>query len=104
MKKIENVIVEELGDPAPDNPTADSVYPVTKAKYAHGEDRVLTAEEVEAAQADSLCSMLIANIGVLLDWPAAYTPNTGAMDSFILVQLAQGNRNVFEKSKPCVRN
>ena len=41
--------------------------------------------------------MLIANIGVLLDWPAAYTPNTGAMDSFILVQLAQGNRNVFEK-------
>jgi multidrug efflux pump subunit AcrB len=97
VKQIENVIVEELGDPAPDNPTADSVYSITKERYAGGEDRVLTAEEVKAAKADSLCSMLIANIGVLLDWPAAYTPNTGAMDSFILIQLTQGNRNVFEK-------
>ena len=41
--------------------------------------------------------MLISNIGVLLDWPAAYTPNTGAMDSFILVQLKEGNRGVFDK-------
>ncbi|MEK6675602.1 MAG: efflux RND transporter permease subunit [Planctomycetota bacterium] len=32
-------------------------------------------------------SMLISNIGVLLDWPAAYTPNSGPMDSFVLVQL-----------------
>ncbi|MBI2202069.1 MAG: efflux RND transporter permease subunit, partial [Armatimonadetes bacterium] len=31
---------------------------------------------------------LISNIGVLLDWPAAYTPNSGAMDAFINVQLA----------------
>lgn len=33
--------------------------------------------------------MLISNIGVLLDWPAAYTPNSGPMDSFLLVQLSQ---------------
>ncbi len=31
---------------------------------------------------------LITNIGVLNDWPAAYTPNSGPMDAFILVQLA----------------
>ncbi len=31
--------------------------------------------------------MLITNIGVLMDWPAAYTPNTGPMDAFVLVQL-----------------
>lgn len=31
--------------------------------------------------------MMISNIGVLMDWPAAYTPNTGPMDSFVLVQL-----------------
>ncbi|MFQ5495327.1 MAG: efflux RND transporter permease subunit, partial [Phycisphaerae bacterium] len=30
--------------------------------------------------------ILISNIGVLMDWPAAYTPNNGPMDAFILVQ------------------
>ena len=97
VKQIENAIVEELGDPAPDNPTPESVYPATKAKYANGEDRILNDEERKAAKADSMCSMLISNIGVLLDWPAAYTPNTGAMDSFILVQLAPGSKDVFER-------
>jgi len=33
--------------------------------------------------------MLISNIGVLLDWPAAYTPNAGPQDAFILVQLSE---------------
>ncbi len=36
---------------------------------------------------DSNLRMLITNIGVLMDWPAAYTPNTGPMDAFVLVQL-----------------
>lgn len=36
---------------------------------------------------DSNLKMLISNIGVLMDWPAAYTPNTGPMDAFMLVQL-----------------
>lgn len=31
---------------------------------------------------------LISNIGVLLDWPAAYTSNSGPMDAFINVQLS----------------
>jgi multidrug efflux pump subunit AcrB len=33
--------------------------------------------------------MVISNIGVLLDWPAAYTPNAGPQDGFILLQLAE---------------
>ncbi len=33
--------------------------------------------------------MLISNIGVLYDWPAAYTPNAGPMDAFVLVQLSE---------------
>ncbi|MBI2844664.1 MAG: efflux RND transporter permease subunit [Armatimonadetes bacterium] len=33
--------------------------------------------------------MVISNIGVLYDWPAAYTPNAGPHDSFILVQLEE---------------
>src|SRR3990172_1497592 len=32
---------------------------------------------------------LISNIGVLLDWPAAYTPNSGPMDAFINLQLSE---------------
>ena len=33
-------------------------------------------------------SKLITNIGVLNDWPAAYTPNAGPGDAFVLIQLA----------------
>lgn len=29
---------------------------------------------------------MISNIGVLMEWPAAYTPNSGPQDAFILVQ------------------
>ena len=36
--------------------------------------------------------IIISNIGVLLDWPAAYTPNSGPSDAFILVQLAQKHK------------
>jgi multidrug efflux pump subunit AcrB len=41
--------------------------------------------------------MIIANMGVLYDWPAAYTPNSGSQDAFILVQLARKHqRSVFD--------
>ncbi|MGI9458009.1 MAG: efflux RND transporter permease subunit [Aeoliella sp.] len=36
---------------------------------------------------DSDLQVLISNIGVLNDWPAAYTPNIGPGDAFMLVQL-----------------
>ncbi|MFQ5767933.1 MAG: efflux RND transporter permease subunit, partial [Acidobacteriota bacterium] len=47
---------------------------------------------------DSNLRMLISNIGVLMDWPAAYTPNTGPMDAFLLVQLKgkRGKPGTFE--------
>ena len=41
--------------------------------------------------------MIIANIGVLFDWPAAYTPNSGSQDAFILVQLTRHHKtSVFK--------
>ncbi|MCO5168757.1 MAG: efflux RND transporter permease subunit [Planctomycetes bacterium] len=47
--------------------------------------------EVEAAVAAALSpgalEKVITNIGVLNDWPAAYTPNSGPQDAFILLQL-----------------
>jgi multidrug efflux pump subunit AcrB len=47
---------------------------------------------------DSNLRMLITNIGVLMDWPAAYTPNSGPMDAFMLVQLKnrKGMPGTFE--------
>ncbi len=47
---------------------------------------------------DSELKILISNIGVLMDWPAAYTPNTGPMDAFLLVQLKgrRGAPDTFE--------
>lgn len=36
--------------------------------------------------------MVISNIGVLYDWPAAYTPNAGPSDAFVLVQLTEARR------------
>jgi len=62
IAEIEKVLMDEIGRP-------DVEYP-KEEKYA-----------------DSNMRILISNIGVLMDWPAAYTPNSGAMDAFILVQL-----------------
>lgn len=59
---IERILIEEIGEPDPQYPKKE-VYP------------------------ESNLRMLISNIGVLMDWPAAYTPNTGPMDAFLLVQL-----------------
>ncbi|MCF6197348.1 MAG: acetoacetyl-CoA reductase, partial [Emcibacter sp.] len=59
--------------------------------------RLGEAEEVAKAKADSNCQLLISNIGVLMDWPAASTPNAGAMDAFMLVQLKDSeDKSVFE--------
>jgi multidrug efflux pump subunit AcrB len=35
---------------------------------------------------------IVTNTGVLYDWPAAYTPNAGPMDSFLNVQLVESHR------------
>ncbi len=41
-------------------------------------------------------AMMISNIGVLLDWPAAYTPNSGPMDGFVLVQLTDDRARTIQ--------
>ncbi len=74
IQEIETYLIEKLGQPDP--------------AFALGqEDRP-----------DSHLQMLISNIGVLMDWPAAYTPNTGSMDAFMLVQLKEksGRPEVFQ--------
>ncbi|MBA3315530.1 MAG: efflux RND transporter permease subunit [Planctomycetota bacterium] len=74
IARIEQVITDRLGEPDP--------------AFAIGEEQHPT----------SALQMVISNIGVLMDWPAAYTPNTGPMDAFVLVQLKDkpGRPDVFD--------
>lgn len=37
-------------------------------------------------------STIVSNSGVLYDWPAAYTPNAGPMDTFLNVQLSESHQ------------
>ena len=65
MKEIEATIIDQIGEP-------DPAFALDPNNQEHP---------------DSALQLLISNIGVLMDWPAAYTPNTGPMDAFMLVQL-----------------
>lgn len=73
IKQVEQHIIELIGEPDPEYPKLEQ-------------------------HKDSELQILISNIGVLMDWPAAYTPNTGAMDAFLLVQLKRKffSRGTFE--------
>jgi multidrug efflux pump subunit AcrB len=52
------------------------------------EDLVARAErEIRQTIPEDELRMVISNIGVLMDWPAAYTPNAGPQDAFFEVQL-----------------
>jgi multidrug efflux pump subunit AcrB len=62
VSRIEKSLMDEIGQP-------DAMYPQ------------------QENHPDSNMKIIISNTGVLMDWPAAYTPNTGPMDAFILVQL-----------------
>ncbi|MEE2888765.1 MAG: efflux RND transporter permease subunit [Planctomycetota bacterium] len=59
-----------------------------------------TADESDP---NSDLKLLISNIGVLYDWPAAYTPNTGPMDSFVLVQLKDSRKKTAQQHAAALR-
>lgn len=63
IQRIEQSILQETGEPDP--------------SFALGVEKI----------PNSNLQILISNIGVLNDWPAAYTPNIGPGDAFMLVQL-----------------
>ena len=63
VEEIETEVMKKLGKPDPENKDASSEL-----------------------------RLLISNIGVLYDWPAAYTPNTGPMDAFLLIQLKESRK------------
>ncbi len=47
---------------------------------------------------EEILQKMITNIGVLNEWPAAYTPNSGSGDAFVSIQLREGieRKSVFE--------
>lgn len=40
----------------------------------------------------SVLKTLISNVGVLYDWPAAYTPNSGPQDAFLEIELSEDRK------------
>jgi len=46
-------------------------------------------QEIQSVIADSDRQMIVTDIGVLYDWPAGYTANSGPMDATMLVQLTE---------------
>jgi CzcA family heavy metal efflux pump len=47
--------------------------------------------------------VMISNIGVLLDWPAAYTPNSGPQDAFINIQLSEDHKKTSQEYTEILR-
>ena len=66
------------------------VRATTGLRVEKTEDLVAQVEKaIGAVVPERERKMIISNIGILLDWPAAYTTNSGPQDAFILVQLAE---------------
>lgn len=75
-------------------PVQDVSHLTVKTRFASGtrieitEQRVKEVEDlIKAAIPKNEIKTMVSNIGVLYDWPAAYTPNSGPHDAFIEVQL-----------------
>jgi len=54
------------------------------------EKNITEIEKFIQQEMGSDLNIIISNIGVLNDWPAAYTPNSGTQDATIAVQLKEG--------------
>ncbi len=46
---------------------------------------------------------MISNIGVLYDWPAAYTPNSGPMDAFVNLQFSEDRTRTAQQYSNLLR-
>lgn len=76
-------------------PRVDSGQILVQMRAASG-TRVEVTEELTRRVEDQIRTvipgneirMLISNIGVLYDWPAAYTSNSGPQDAFVNIQLS----------------
>ncbi len=75
-------------------PVQDAGHVTMKVRLPSGTRIEKTEEAIVSMEKDirdlipaSELRTVIANIGVLFDWPAAYTPNSGPQDAFFEIQL-----------------
>ncbi|HEV8132103.1 MAG TPA: efflux RND transporter permease subunit [Acidobacteriota bacterium] len=80
-------------------PQVDAGQIIIQVRAPSGTRVELTEELVKQVEAkikglipEQEIRVLISNIGVLYDWPAAYTPNSGPHDAFVNVQLSEKRR------------
>lgn len=63
------------------------------------EETITAIEKFVSAEVGNDLNTIISNIGVLNDWPAAYTPNSGSQDATIAVQLKKDHAPTAEHVK-----
>ncbi|TAK30155.1 MAG: efflux RND transporter permease subunit [Myxococcaceae bacterium] len=70
----------------------------TGTRIERTEQYTATAERIirSVVPRDEL-TKVIANVGILYDWPAAYTPNAGTSDAFLLVELGGARHEGVER-------
>ncbi|MCE7869911.1 efflux RND transporter permease subunit [bacterium CPR1] len=80
-------------------PQIDSGQLMVQLRAASGTRMQLTEELAQQAEAvvrevvgEPNLQMVVANVGILYDWPAAYTPNSGPHDAFLLAQLTRSRQ------------
>jgi multidrug efflux pump subunit AcrB len=87
LQQVEQAIVQGVST----DPTGTAMAAVSEEAVSEEAAPKETASEGLLIPEESEVEMIISNIGVLMDWPAAYTWNSGPMDAFVLVQL-EGDR------------
>ncbi|MDA2919082.1 efflux RND transporter permease subunit [Desulfobacterota bacterium AH_259_B03_O07] len=85
-------------------PAVDSGQLVIRVRAQSGTRLEKTEELVKQIEAvikkqipENDLKMMISNIGVLLDWPAAYTPNSGPQDAFINLQFSEKRKKTAQE-------
>ena len=74
----------------------------TRVEVTEGVIEKVESEIRQAVPAEELKTM-ISNIGVLYDWPAAYTPNSGPMDAFVNLQFSDARTKTAQEYASLLR-
>ncbi len=74
----------------------------TRVEVTEGIIKEVEAEIRRNVPANELKTM-ISNIGVLYDWPAAYTPNSGPMDAFVNLQFSEDRTRTAQQYASLLR-
>jgi CzcA family heavy metal efflux pump len=79
--------------------TAQSGTRIEKTEELINQIEDVIREQIPASD----LKMMISNIGVLLDWPAAYTPNSGPQDAFSNLQFSDERKKTAQEYAEILR-